>query len=147
MFGDVERSSFDWRDRGKGKAGKIARDPSKHYPNKNEAELLRHLMATTGLLEEEVRERPKYRRMLAVAQKMSVQAKRSSEEKFYAAVVKKACRETKLAKEHPETLRVLQEWLDNLPVHYYRMFYHVDHLDLSSLKAEAIVKALNEKKK
>jgi hypothetical protein len=143
MFGDDRLEYRDWRDRGKSKkAGKIAHDPSKHYPNKNEAELLRHLMATTGLSEEELRDLPKYRRMLSDAQKMGVQAKRSAEEKIYAALVKQACRETKLAKEHPETLRVLQRIVDNLPVYAYRVY--VERLDFPNLTAEIIVRSLKK---
>ena len=49
------------------KRRKIKNDPTKHYPNKNEAKLLRKLKAKTGLSEEEIRSHKKYRKMLADA--------------------------------------------------------------------------------
>lgn len=89
------------------------RDPTKHYPNKDEAQMLRKIMSTTGLTEEEVRTDVKYRKMLSSAQKMGQKAKRSREDKFYSDLIKQACKQTKLAKEHPETIKVLQEIIDD----------------------------------
>lgn len=94
--------------RGK-KTDKIANDPTKHYPNKDEAELLRKIMAETGLNAEEVRSIKTYRKMLSEAQKAGQKAKRTKTEKYYQALIKKACKETKLAKEHPLTLSILDE--------------------------------------
>lgn len=94
------------------KASKIANDPTKHYPNKNEAKLLRQLKVKTGLSEVEIRTNKEYRKMLSVAQKEGENAIRSSETKRYRHLIKMACRETKLAKEHPETIKVLQRLLD-----------------------------------
>lgn len=132
----------DWLEDGVGrKAGKILNDPSKHYPNKAEAECLRYLMATTGLTEVEVRAKIKYRRMLAEAQKIGEAAKRSPLEKFYARLVRRACRKTKLAKEHPETLKALQKIIDDLPKYryYWRTFYELGKTDLSTLKAKTVL--------
>lgn len=44
-------------------------EDGEHIPNKQEAKLLRRLMSETGNTEEEIRDIPKYRRMLAEAQK------------------------------------------------------------------------------
>jgi len=95
------------------KARKIANDPTKHYPNKNEAKLLRQLKVKTGLSEIEIRENKEYRKMLSVAQKEGEKALRSNVDKRHQHLIKIACRETKLAKEHPETIKVLQRLLDN----------------------------------
>jgi hypothetical protein len=91
------------------KAHKIAKDPTKHYPNKNEAELLRKIKAETGLSEEEIRSIKTYRKMLSEAQKQGQKAKRTDTEKYYQKLIKEACKETKLAREHPLTLWVLEE--------------------------------------
>ena len=48
---------------------KINNDPTKHYPNANEAKTLRRIMSTTGLSEEQVRLHPQYRKELSLAQK------------------------------------------------------------------------------
>ena len=89
------------------KKEKIKADDSKHYPNKNEAALLRKLKAETGLSEEEIRSIHKYRVMLSDAQKMGNKSKFSSKEKFYRNLIKDACKTTGLAKEHPDTLTEL----------------------------------------
>ena len=39
-----------------------------HHPNKNEAKALRRIMAQTGLTKEQVRDNPKYRKMLSQEQ-------------------------------------------------------------------------------
>lgn len=90
---------------------KIANDPSKHYPNKDEASLLRKIMSSTGLSEEEIRKDKKYRKMLSEAQKSGQKAKRNAPEKWAHMVIKDACKETGLAKEHPKTLEVIERLL------------------------------------
>jgi len=91
------------------KAEKIRKDPTKHYPNKDEAEELRKIMASTGLSEKEIRENPTYRKMLSEAQKAGQKAKRTETEKFYKKLIKEACKKTGLAPQHPETLKALDE--------------------------------------
>ncbi len=94
------------------KAAKIAHDPAKHYPNKDEAQLLRQLMSKTGMTEEQVRADVKYRRMLAEARKSGQNRKRSEQQKFYQNMIKKACKQTGLAPQHPETIKVLEKTLE-----------------------------------
>ncbi len=89
------------------KAEKIRKDPTKHYPNKDEASLLRKIMASTGLTEEEIRQDPKYRKQLSEAQKAGQKAKRTETERFYQKLIKEACKITGFAPQHPETLAVL----------------------------------------
>lgn len=91
------------------KSAKIAHDPTKHYPNKNEARLLRKIKSITGMTEEEICSHPKYRIMLSEAQKEGQKPKRTHQEKFYHWLIKRACRKTGLVKEHPETIKVLDE--------------------------------------
>ena len=93
------------------KTKKILSDPTKHYPNKDEAQELRKIMSSTGLSEEEVRADKKYRKMLSDAQKEGQKAKRSVVTKWYQLQIRKACRQTKLVPQHPETLKVLAELL------------------------------------
>jgi len=111
----TERLTDDYYDSvsiaGSKKAEKIRKDPSKHYPNKDEAQELRKIMASTGLSEEEVRQDKKYRKMLSDAQKAGQKAKRGVATKWYQLQIKKACRQTKLAPQHPETLKALDEIL------------------------------------
>lgn len=95
------------------KTSKIRRDNTKHYPNKDEASLLRQIMASTGLSEEEVRSHKKYRKMLSEAQKESQNAKRSASKKWYQDKIKQACKKTGLAPQHPDTIKVLDEILEN----------------------------------
>jgi len=94
------------------KRKKIANDPTKHYPNKDEASLLRKIMASTGLSEKEVREDKKYRKMLSDAQKAGQKPKRTEVEKFYQDLIKEACKKTGLAPQHPDTLKALQEIIE-----------------------------------
>jgi hypothetical protein len=89
------------------KAAKIANDPTKHYPNKDEAQELRKIMASTGLSEEEVRQDPKYRKQLSEAQKAGQKAKRTEAERFYQKIIKEACKKTGLAPQHPDTLKAI----------------------------------------
>jgi hypothetical protein len=91
------------------KANKIRKDLTKHYPNKDEAQELRKIMASTGLSEEEVRQDKKYRKMLSDAQKAGQKAKRTEIERFYQKLIKEACKETGLTPQHPETLKALDE--------------------------------------
>ena len=86
---------------------KIAHDSTKHYPNKDEARLIRKIKADTGLSEKEIREHKKYRKILSEVQKSGQKAKHSEVEKFYGKLIKRACQETKLAKEHPKTIMFL----------------------------------------
>ena len=94
------------------KRKKILNDPTKHYPNKDEASLLRKIMASTGLGEKEIREDKKYRKMLSDAQKTGQKAKRTEVEKFYQDLIKEACKKTGLAPQHPDTLKALQEVIE-----------------------------------
>ena len=91
------------------KAEKIRNDSTKHYPNKDEAQELRKIMASTGLSEEEVRQDKKYRKMLSDAQKAGQKAKRTETERFYHKLIKEACKKTGLAPQHPDTLKALDE--------------------------------------
>jgi hypothetical protein len=96
------------------KEGKIANDPTKHYPNKDEAALLRKIKSDTGLSEEEIRSHKKYRVMLSEAQKRGREPKFGARQRrFYTWKLKQACRETGLAKEHPDTIAALQRILNN----------------------------------
>jgi hypothetical protein len=89
----------------------IANDSTKHYPNKDEAAELRKIMSSTGLNEKEVRENSVYRKQLSDAQKAGQKRKRSEATKWYQLQIRKACRQTKLVPQHPETLKVLAEIL------------------------------------
>jgi hypothetical protein len=89
------------------KAAKIANDPTKHYPNKDEAQALRKIMSSTGLTEEEVRTDKKYRKELSDAQKDGQKAKRTELERFYQKLIKEACKTTGFAPQHPDTLTAL----------------------------------------
>lgn len=120
------------------KAERVEHDPSRHYPNKAEAECLRRLMSTTGLTEEQLRADIKYRRMLSAAQKEGQKAKRTPQQKFYAKLVKEACRTTKLAKEHPETLTVLQKIIDEPSWWRSREMARLG-IDHKTLTAEAVL--------
>jgi len=96
------------------KAPKIIHDDTKHYPNKNEAALLRKLKNETGLSEEEIRNIKKYNVMLSEAQKTGERGKRTKVERYYRDIIKLATKKTGLAKEHPETIKVLDEMLNEL---------------------------------
>jgi hypothetical protein len=95
------------------KTDKIRHDNTKHYPNRDEASLLRKIMTETGLCEEEVRLVKKYRIMLSEAQKQGQERKRSRETKWAQNHIKSACRITGLAPQHPETLKVLDKMLQS----------------------------------
>ena len=122
------------------KAAKIANDPTKHYPNKDEATLLRKIMAENGLTEEEVRSIKKYRVMLSEAQKSGEKRKwQSKEEVFYKGLIKNACKKTGLVPQHPETIVVLQE-LINETEYRRRNWFGFAFLIRGALKAETAVK-------
>lgn len=95
------------------KTSKIKFDNTKHYPNQDEASLLRSIMSDTGLLEEEIRDIKKYRVMLSDAQKQGQKPKRSSTKKWYQKRIKEACKKTGLVPQHPKTIKVLDEILDD----------------------------------
>lgn len=104
--------------RGK-KGAKILHNFSKHYPNKDEAQELRKIMASTGLSEEAIRQDPKYRKMLSEAQKQGQKAKRTETQRTFQKLIKKACQQTGLVPQHPETIKVLQEILDTGHQNYF----------------------------
>jgi hypothetical protein len=89
------------------KRKKILNDPTKHYPNKDEAQELRKIMSSTGLSEKEVREDKKYRKQLSDAQKAGQKAKRTETENFYQKIIKEACKKTGLVPQHPDTLKAI----------------------------------------
>lgn len=93
------------------KTRRIANDPSKHYPNSNEAKTLRRIMSSTGLTEEQVRADYKYRKELSQAQKEGQKPKRTDAERWCHNIIKIACRRTGLAKEHPKTIEIIEEVL------------------------------------
>jgi len=123
------------------KAAKIANDPTKHYPNKDEAQELRKIMSSTGLSEEEVRADKKYRKMLSEAQKDGQKAKRTETERTFQKLIKQACRKTGLVPEHPDTIKALQEILDTRALEYFRRSFVKTH----KLTAENIVKNYRRK--
>ena len=93
------------------KTNKIRRDNTKHYPNKDEASLLRKIISETGLSEKKIREVKKYRIMLSDAQKQAQKPKHNSIEKWYQKRIKEACKKTGLVPQHPKTIKVLDEIL------------------------------------
>jgi hypothetical protein len=94
------------------KGNKIRKDSTKHYPNANEAKLLRRIMSETGLTEEEIRSSYKYRKQLSDAQKEGNKPIRSDAEKWCHMIIKDACKETRLPKEHPKTIEVIDRLLN-----------------------------------
>jgi hypothetical protein len=93
------------------KGGKIAYNSNKHYANKNEGQVLRRIMSRTGLSEEEVRFHPQFRKELSEAQVEGQKAKRTYSERWCHMIIKDACKETQLAKEHPKTIEVIDRIL------------------------------------
>lgn len=93
------------------KTNKIREDNTKHYPNQDEASVLRKIMSETGLTEEKIREIKKYRVMLSDAQKQGQKPKTSAVKKWYLKRIKEACKKTGLVPQHPKTLKVLDEIL------------------------------------
>ena len=134
VTGEYEWEESFWGKMGR-KAGKIVNDPTKHYPNKNEGRLLRQIMSSTGLSEEEVRQHKKYRKMLSEAQKSGEERKYNVVEKFYHDLIKKACRETGLAKEHPNTLTAL----DIIIEEYFKKKIFYKRWFMEQIPAKAVV--------
>lgn len=93
-------------------------EPGVHIPNKNEGALLRKLMSDNKMTEEEVRSHKKYRKMLSDSQKVPT-AKRTSLQKIYDGIMKQACRQTKLAKEHPDTIKAYNEIIEEQKGKYW----------------------------
>jgi len=116
------------------KMQKILHDSTKHYPNKDEAAVLRKLMSFTGLSEIEIRAIKKYRIILSKAQKDGQNAKNGKVTKWYCSLIKRACRQTKLVPQHPETLKVLQKLIDNGDYPRGLYFFH------NNLSAKTVVK-------
>lgn len=85
-----------------------------HIPNKEEAKMVRKLMAETGNTEKEIREIPKYRRMLARAQKSSEKGDRPNRYKRRENYFWKSARQqTGYPNEHPETKMAYKEIYKN----------------------------------
>jgi hypothetical protein len=118
------------------KTKKILGDPTKHYPNKDEAALLRKIMSETGLNEDEVRSDRHYCVLLSEAQKAGQKRKRGEATKWYQMQIKKACRQTKLVPQHPETLKVLAELLKDANPRWARHAWIPVHI----MSAEKAVK-------
>lgn len=91
---------------------KLRLPPDVHLPNKNEAKLLRKLMAETGLNEEEIRSIYKYRKMLSAASKK--QGTKSEMDRKLLAILKEITREVKLPKKHPIVLERFKTELMNI---------------------------------
>lgn len=82
-----------------------------HVPNKNEAKLLRKLMAETKLSEEEIRSIKKYRIMLSEAQDKGEKPTKTDKEKHKERIMKSVTKKLKLAKEHPLVIEEFnKEW-------------------------------------
>lgn len=95
------------------KLAKILNDPTKHYPNKKEGKELRRIRAETGLTEVEIRSHKKYRKRLSDAQHSGGPGRRrfgyAYKEETFKDLLKMACKELGLAKEHPKTIKRIQE--------------------------------------
>lgn len=102
---------------------RIKQHPEKHICNRDEGKLLRKLMNETGLFEEEVRGIKKYRVMLSNAQKQSQERKRGRHEKWCHDRIKDACSITGLAPQHPNTIKALQEILNNYSSYKYSNWF------------------------
>jgi hypothetical protein len=114
-----------------------------HIPNKNEAEALRKIMASTGLSEKEVRADANYKKALSEASKRGNNPKRSDTEKAYQTLIKKACKRTGLVPEHPETLKVLDEILKNEKDRYFSRSFILSKL--GGLDAKQVVEKYRRK--
>lgn len=119
------------------KSRKIETDSSKHYPNKDEAALLRKLIQSTGLSEEEIRKVKKYRKMLSEAQKQGQKAKTDPQTKWYQDKIKEACKETGLVPQHPKTIEALERILNNSNTHSWLMPWNIR---FSNLEAKSVIK-------
>lgn len=108
---------------GSKKGRKLKLGATGHIPNKDEARILRKIMATTGLTEEEVRADKKYRIALSDAQKVGQKAKRQYYVKRFQNLIKQACKITGLVPQHPETIKVLQEIIDKRKASSFNSFW------------------------
>lgn len=118
------------------KGRKLQQGGTGHIPNKDEAALLRKIMAETGLNEDEVRSDRHYNELLSDAQKAGQKRKRDAITKWYQSMIKKACRQTKLVPQHPETIKALEELLKDANPTWKRLSFSPMHI----LSAEAVVK-------
>ena len=117
------------------KKGRLIRnDPTKHYPNKNEASLLRKLMTENGLNEKEVRDIKKYRIMLSEAQKVGEKKLNDDTVKWFRGRIKMACKKTGLVPQHPETIKALDVILNS----YYS--FHTPYFAYNRPAAKTVVK-------
>lgn len=105
-------------------------DLTKHYPNQNEARVLRKLMSQTGMNEEEIRSHKKYRVMLSEAQKLKGKGQ-SDAMKYGKMLLKDVLRELKLPKEHPLVLQKLKEAIEKKMKYWnWIEFIHVRPKDI-----------------
>lgn len=129
---DFEDDDYGWLGYGRPtsdkKYRKILNDPTKHYPNRDEAKVLRKLKLKTGLSEEEIRANKEYRKMLSDAQKIAEKPKLNEVDRFYLGLIRYACRNTKLPREHPETIKWLQNHIDQ---------YHITKCDFTNTTTNA----------
>lgn len=125
------------------KAKKIRNDSSKHYPNKDEAKLLRKIMSETGLTEEQVRDNATYRKELSNAQKEGRKALRSKTTKRFQALIKKACQKTGLAPQHPDTIKALEVILEDTKMHMNRYWLLPD--SYNNMTAKRIIELYAKK--
>lgn len=95
------------------KSRKIRANPDRHIPNKSESKMLRYIMASTGLTEKEVRGNTKYVQMLVEASKSKTIGLNNRVVKWYKEQIKFACRKTGLVPKHMETIKILQERLND----------------------------------
>lgn len=114
------------------KARKIKHNPDKHIPNKLESKLLRKLMSENSLTEKEIRSNIKYKRMIAQASKSNESEISKKIYDWYYNLIKKACRETKLAPQHPKTIEVLQNILDKHTVYGWRIPWYIYNPNLNA---------------
>lgn len=81
-----------------------------HIPAKPEAHLLKQLMSKTGYSEAEIREIPKYRKMLSNAQHKNVSKSfDSSRNRHFRDMLRNVTKETGLTIEHPVSLALAKE--------------------------------------
>lgn len=86
---------------GRRAARKAHARPDQHIPNKHEGQLLRKMMQTAGVSEEEIRAVKGNRVKLAQARISGTKARRTRRQKALDNLMKGVTRELKLAKEHP----------------------------------------------
>lgn len=98
------------------KSAKIAHNPTRHYPGKTEAAIVRKIRARTGLTEKEIRKSKELRAEIANAIKRPPYLTRTQlEMASLKRIVKQACKITKLATLHPVTLKIIEELVKNYP--------------------------------